>query len=50
MRYVKVLIVVAVVGAYPAVALAHKAPSKSQRSALVRATDGICTSPSRASA
>lgn len=40
MRYVKVLIVVAVLGAYPAVALAHKAPSKSQRSALVGATDG----------
>ncbi len=40
MRYVKVLLAMAVLGAYPAVALAHKAPSKGQRSGLVRATDG----------
>ena len=39
MRYVKVLIVLAVLGAYPAVALAHRAPSKHQRTALVRATN-----------
>ena len=39
MRYVKVLAVLAALGAYPAAALAHKAPSKSQRSALVKAFD-----------
>jgi hypothetical protein len=37
MKYVKVFIVLAVLGAYPAVALAHKAPSKSQQAALVKA-------------
>ena len=35
MRSVKVLIVLAVLAAYPAAALAHRAPSKSQRTALV---------------
>jgi hypothetical protein len=39
MRYVKVLIVLAVLGAYPAMALAHKAPNKGQRAALVKAFD-----------
>ena len=32
MRYVKVLLALAVLGAYPAAALAHKAPSRAQRS------------------
>jgi hypothetical protein len=39
MKYVKVSIVLAVLGAYPAMALAHKAPSKAQRTALVKAFD-----------
>lgn len=37
MKYVKVLMVLAVLGAYPAVALAHKKPNKSQQAALVKA-------------
>ena len=37
-------------GAYPAVALAHKAPTQSQRTALIRAFDGYVTSPSPARA
>jgi hypothetical protein len=45
MRYVKVLIVLAVLGAYPAVALAHKAPNKRQRTSLVRATDSYLHEP-----
>jgi hypothetical protein len=39
MRYVKVLLALAALGACPAVALAHKAPSRSQRAALVNAFD-----------
>jgi hypothetical protein len=39
MRYVKVLIVLAVLGAYPAIALAHKKPSRTQRAALAKAFD-----------
>ncbi len=39
MRYVKVLIAIAVLGAWPAAALAHKAPSTGQRAALVGAFD-----------
>jgi hypothetical protein len=45
MKYVKVLIVLAVLGAYPALALAHKAPTTSQRTALVRATDSYLHEP-----
>jgi hypothetical protein len=45
MRYVKVLPALAVLGVYPAVALAHKAPSKSQRTALVKATDSYLHEP-----
>ncbi|HTU94992.1 MAG TPA: hypothetical protein VMF14_04065 [Solirubrobacteraceae bacterium] len=37
MRYVKVLLVLAAVCAYPAVALAHKKPSKRQQTALIKA-------------
>jgi hypothetical protein len=37
MRYVKWLALVAVVAAYPAVALAHKAPTQTQKTALTRA-------------
>jgi hypothetical protein len=39
MRYVKVLLALAVLGAYPAAALAHRAPSRGQRVALVNAFD-----------
>ncbi|HEX4011296.1 MAG TPA: hypothetical protein VHX62_14850 [Solirubrobacteraceae bacterium] len=39
MRYVKWLAVVAVLCAYPAVALAHKAPSAGQKTALTSAFD-----------
>jgi hypothetical protein len=39
MRYVKLIAVLAVLGAYPAVALAHRAPTKSERAALVKAID-----------
>ena len=45
MRYVKVLVVLAVLGAYPAVALAHKAPTKSQRTALVKAFNQAVKTP-----
>lgn len=45
MRYVKVLMVLAVLGAYPAVALAHKKPSKSQQAALVKAFDKSVKAP-----
>src|ERR1700743_1985037 len=45
MRYVKVLIVLAVLGAYPAVALAHKAPSQRQRTALVKAFNQAVKAP-----
>jgi hypothetical protein len=45
MRYVKVSLALAVLGVYPAVALAHKAPSKSQRTALVKATDSYLHEP-----
>jgi hypothetical protein len=37
MRFIKLLALTAVLGAYPAVALAHKAPSPSQRTALAQA-------------
>jgi hypothetical protein len=37
MRYVKLLALTAVLAAYPAVALAHKSPTKTQRTALNRA-------------
>jgi hypothetical protein len=37
MRFVKLLALTAVIGAYPALALAHKAPSQSQRTALAQA-------------
>ncbi|HEX3689099.1 MAG TPA: hypothetical protein VHV28_05355 [Solirubrobacteraceae bacterium] len=45
MKYVKMLIVLAVLGAYPAVAIAHKAPTKHQRMALVRTTDSYLHEP-----
>jgi hypothetical protein len=45
MKYVKVLIVLAVLGAYPAVALAHKKPSKSQQTALVKAFNKAVKTP-----
>jgi hypothetical protein len=45
MRYVKVLLVLAVLGAYPAVALAHKAPNRRQRIALVKAFDQYVKEP-----
>src|ERR1700753_3738304 len=45
MKYVKVFLVLAVLGAYPAVALAHKAPSKRQRTALVKAFNQAVKSP-----
>jgi hypothetical protein len=45
MRYVKVLLVLAVLGAYPAVALAHKAPNRRQRAALVTAFDHYVRAP-----
>lgn len=37
MRYLKVLLVFAALAVYPAIALAHKAPTKSQRTALAKA-------------
>jgi hypothetical protein len=40
-----VLIAIAVLGAYPAVALAHKAPTKRQQSALVKAADSYLHEP-----
>ena len=45
MRSVKVLIVLAVLAAYPAAALAHRAPSKSQRTALVKAFNQAVKAP-----
>jgi hypothetical protein len=39
MKYLKLFSALAVLAAYPAVALAHKAPTKSQRTALVKAFD-----------
>jgi hypothetical protein len=45
MRYVKVLLVLAVLGAYPAIALAHKAPNRRQRAALVKAFDRYVKAP-----
>jgi hypothetical protein len=45
MRYLKVLLAIAVLGAYPAVALAHKAPTKRQQAALVKALDGYAHEP-----
>jgi hypothetical protein len=45
MRYVKLLAVLVTVCAYPAVAFAHKAPSKSQRAALVKAFDNNVKEP-----
>ena len=46
MKYLKVLMVLAVLGAYPAVALAHKKPSKSQQAALVKAFNKAVKAPS----
>jgi hypothetical protein len=45
MRYVKLIAVLAVLGAYPAVALAHRAPTKSERAALVKAFDHYVRAP-----
>jgi hypothetical protein len=45
MRYIKVLAVLAVLGAYPAAALAHRAPNKHQRTALVKAFDNYVKEP-----
>jgi hypothetical protein len=45
MKYLKVLIVLAVLGVYPAVAFAHKAPNKRQQTALVTATDSYLHEP-----
>ncbi len=45
MRYLKLVVVLAAVCAYPAVALAHKAPSKSQQKALVAAFDKSLKEP-----
>jgi len=40
MRHIRWLAIVALLCAYPAVALAHKAPSKTQKTALTKAFDG----------
>ena len=45
MRYVKLVAVLAAVCAYPAVAFAHKAPSVSQKKALVKAFDNNVKEP-----
>jgi hypothetical protein len=45
MRYMKVLLVLAVLGACPAVALAHRAPTKRERAALVKAFDHYVRAP-----
>ena len=45
MRYLKVLLAMAVLAAYPAVALAHKAPTKRQQAALIKALDGYAHEP-----
>jgi len=45
MRFVKVLLVLAVLGVYPAVALAHRAPTKRERAALVTAFDHYVKAP-----
>lgn len=45
MRYVKVLLALAMLGAYPAVAFAHKAPNKRQQAALVKALDAYAHEP-----
>jgi hypothetical protein len=45
MRYVRVLAVIAVLGAYPAVALAHRAPNKRQQTGLVKAFDNYVKEP-----
>ncbi len=39
MRYLKALAVIALIAAYPAVALAHRAASRSQKTALTKAFD-----------
>lgn len=45
MRYLKVVLALAALGAYPAAALAHKAPSTSQRTALTRAFNRYVHAP-----
>ena len=45
MRYAKVLLVLAALGVYPAVALAHRAPTKRERAALVTAFDHYVKAP-----
>lgn len=45
MRFVKVLLVLAVLGAYPAVALGHRAPTRRERAALVTAFDHYVKAP-----
>jgi hypothetical protein len=45
MRYVKLVAVLVAVCAYPAVALAHKKPSKSQQAALVKAFNRAVKAP-----
>ena len=45
MRFVKVLLVFALLGAYPAVALAHKKPSQRQQAALVKAFNKAVKAP-----
>jgi hypothetical protein len=45
MKHLKALMVLAALGAYPAVALAHTAPDKRQRTALVKAFDQYVKAP-----
>jgi hypothetical protein len=45
MRYIKPLLVLAVLGAYPATALAHRAPTTRERAALVKAFDRYVREP-----
>jgi hypothetical protein len=45
MRYLKLLVAIAVLGAYPAAALAHKAPNRRQQAALVKALDTYAHEP-----
>jgi len=48
MKSLKVLLVLAVLGAYPAVALAHRKPNKTQRAALVKAFNRGAKTPTPA--
>jgi hypothetical protein len=45
MKYMKLLMVLAVLGAYPAVALAHEKPNRTQQAALVKAFDHYVKAP-----